>query len=76
MTLTIGTAVRVKDTYADPDRRKPVTGWVADILDFDGVDRYVVRFDKETMAVSRGHSLLGGSPGGEFSLAWLEALNV
>jgi hypothetical protein len=70
-TITIGTRVSLKDTYADPGEQKPVTGTVEDILNYDAVDRYVVMFDEETMTTAKENGLLA-PPGGEFSRDRLE----
>lgn len=74
-TITIGTRVSLKGTYADDHGEKPVTGTVEDILDFHGSNRYVVMLDEETMSCAEENGLLA-PPGGEFSRDLLEPLSV
>ncbi len=71
--FTVGTRVRLKDTYLDEALTQPVTGTVRDIQHPDWnnpatypVTTYVVMFDHEDPSLP---------PGGEFSARTLEALS-
>jgi hypothetical protein len=66
MTLSIGTRVRIKDTYSDDDYSIPVVGTIEDILNYDGVDRFVVMIDEEQIKAA-GHDPRMFPPGGEFT---------
>jgi hypothetical protein len=57
--LKIGTAVRLKDAYYDEACTIPISGTVEDILDYGGLNRFVVMFNRDEPLLP---------PGGEFSV--------
>lgn len=65
--MTVGTRVRVKDTYLDQGLTRPLVGTVKDVFSYpdyrNGTDVYVVMFDHDDPTLP---------PGGEFSRNRLE----
>ena len=63
--LNIGTRVVIRDTFLDEGYAHPLAGTVADVIDFDGHDGYVVLFDEDTIRAA-GINPYEMPPGGEF----------